>query len=61
MQGKERYAKLFGGQDRDEAHRQLEKVIKGKKHPAACCREDPNDTDEPFQVWSGPPSPYTIE
>jgi hypothetical protein len=46
--------KLFDSKDRDESHRKLEEVLASGLHPAAECREDPNDRERPFQVWNGP-------
>lgn len=43
--------KLFGFRDRDEAHQKLAEVLAEGTYPFACCREDPNNQDEPFQVW----------
>lgn len=42
---------LFETDDRDAAHKELEKVR--KEHPAAECREDSN-AELPYQVWDGP-------
>lgn len=44
--------KLFGFTDRDASHRKLEEVLEEGVYPRACCREDPNDREEPYQVWS---------
>lgn len=50
--------KLFGTRNRDEAHRQLEEVLAGGQHPRASCREDTDDPNEPYTVWSDGPDPY---
>jgi len=49
--------KLFGGKNRHESHLVLEKVLAEGFHPRACCREDPNDLEEPYQVWTDNPPP----
>lgn len=43
--------KLFGFRDRDEAHQKLAEVLAEGTYPFACCRENPNDASEPYQVW----------
>ena len=52
------HVKLYGGKDRDEAHKRLAEILAHGEHPAAECREDPNDRDHPYQVWSGPLHPH---
>lgn len=53
--------KLFGTKDRAESHAVLEQVLAVGEHPRASCREDANDPNEPYQVWSDTPDPFTRE
>lgn len=52
--------KLFGFKDRDAAHKKLEAVLAAGKHPRACCVEDPNDPDEPYQVHVDNPTSNAV-
>lgn len=45
--------KLFEGKNRDDCHRELEKILDEGKHPHATCTED--NGAEQYCVWSEPP------
>jgi hypothetical protein len=51
---------LFGFKDRDEAHRKLAEVLASGTHPRACCVEDPNDSEEPYQVHTDNPTSNAV-
>jgi len=55
-----RCRKLFGTTDRGASHQKLAEILASGTDPLACCREDPNDPDHPYQVWSGGPEPYVL-
>lgn len=44
---------LFESESREDAHHELDRVLKKGTYPLAECREDPN-AQKPFQVWSAP-------
>lgn len=48
--GRTRMLSEFTG--RDEAHQELEAVLREGAYPGAECRENPN-AEKPYQVWSG--------
>jgi len=50
--------KLFGTRDRAASHKKLEDVLTEGEYPRASCREDPNDLEEPYTVWSDGPEPH---
>jgi hypothetical protein len=47
-----RPVKLFASTDKAAAHAKLEEVLALGVYPSACCREDTNNTAEPYTVWS---------
>ena len=49
--------KLWGGKNRDVSHKKLADILAAGTHPFASCRENPNDSNEPYTVWDGPDDP----
>jgi hypothetical protein len=47
-----RAVKLFGSAVQAEAHAKLDEILAAGKYPWACCYEDVNDPETPYQVWS---------
>ena len=50
--------KLYGTKDRAASHRMLEDILVTGTYPRAACREDENDAEEPYTVWSDSPDPF---